>query len=187
MIGPFGNTAVLLIQFVFSVYIALLLVRILLQWHDVDFYNPISQFVVKFTDPVLQPVRSILPRFARFGIAFLLILIVLEAIKLCLLFYVVSYQLPSVLSLLQSVIASLLEQLLNLFFYAILMRVILSWVITDSRNVLVEIVQVITEPLLRPVRNSIPSIAGFDLSPLIVLIGLKLVVVVVIEPFLVLM
>ena len=185
MISPL-NVILLLIQVVFSLYVILLMLRILLQWHRVDFYNPVSQFVIKFTDPVVQPIRRILPRFAKVDSASILILIVVETVKLCLLFFIVEHHLPSITPLLQAIFASLLDQLINLFFYAILIGVILSWVATGGRTAISEILNLITEPLLRSIRRSIPSVAGFDLSPLVALIGIKIISLIILQPFLVL-
>lgn len=175
------GSVLLLIQVVVSLYVIVLMLRILLQWHAVDFYNPVSQFVIKLTDPVVQPLRCILPRFAKLDTASVLVLVIVEAVKLCLLFFIVEHHLPSIASLSFVVIISLVDQLIQLFLYAILIRVILSWAVTGP-NIVLEILNLITEPLLRPIRHWIPLVAGFDLSPLVALIGLQVISAIVMQP-----
>ena len=185
MLSPLENAASFLIQILFSVYIIVLLLRLLLQWHRIDFYNPVSQLVVKLTDPIIQPLRSILPRIANVDTATVVVLFIVDAVKIGLLFYLLEKHVPSILGLMGVTIASLLDQLLNVFFYAILIRIILSWVAPSMQHAIASILYTITEPLLRPVRGFVPVVAGFDFSSLIVLIGLKVISIILVQPFLI--
>ena len=77
----------------------------------------------------------------------------------------------------QLVIYSLQELaslILNYVFWAVLIRVILSWVAPDPYNPVVRVIVQVTEPIMAPIRKLLPPMGGFDLSPLIVLLGIQL-------------
>lgn len=62
----------------------------------------------------------------------------------------------------------------NIFSILILARVILSWVSHDPANQLVAIVHRLTEPVLGPVRNFLPSMGGMDFTPMVVLLTIQI-------------
>ena len=165
-----------LIGILFDFYLTILLLRFLLQWMGANYYNPISQFTVKLTDPVLKPLRKLIPNWGGVDIATLSTLLILAMIKNGLLIWLQYQTLPYALGLILLAATSLLALALSIFFYALLIRVILSWVNpTGYNNPAIEIIQRITEPLLAPARRYIPAISGIDLSPLAVIIGLEFV------------
>ena len=67
----------------------------------------------------------------------------------------------------------ILVNLIDLYSLVILVAVILSWVPLERRNPLVTITHALTEPVLAPIRNVVPPIAGLDLSPMVLLIALQ--------------
>lgn len=164
-----------LIGILFDFYLTILLLRFLLQWMGANYYNPISQFTVKLTDPVLKPLRKLIPNWGGVDIATLSTLLILAMIKNGLLIWLQYQTLPYALGLILLAATSLLALALSIFFYALLIRVILSWVNPTGYNPAIEIIQRITEPLLAPARRYIPAISGIDLSPLAVIIGLEFV------------
>ncbi|MDF2867747.1 MAG: integral rane protein [Gammaproteobacteria bacterium] len=164
-----------LIGILFDFYLTVLLLRFLLQWIGANYYNPISQFTVKLTDPILKPLRKLIPNRAGIDIAILVTLLVMAVIKNGLLIWLQNQTLPYIVGLILLAIANLLALTCSIFFYTILIRVILSWITPAGYNPALEIIQRITEPLLAPARRYIPPISGIDLSPLIVIILLEFI------------
>lgn len=168
---------VYLIDFAFSVYIFIVLTRFVLQLARADFYNPISQFVLRATNPLLVPFRRIVPSYRGLDIAALLLVVILIIVKAVMLVTIQHGGLPSGIG--PQLIIYSFRELANLIlayvFWSVLIRVILSWVAPDPGNPVVRIIIQITEPLLAPVRNMLPPMGGFDLSPIFVLLGVQFI------------
>jgi len=172
-----------LIQVVFNLYIWIVMLRLVLQWLRANYYNPICQLILKLTDPILKPLKSILPNIGSVDSAGLILLFVLSVTKFYGIFLLASGGVFPFYAVLIPAIADLFNHLINIFFYAILFQVLLSWVAGARHSPLQEILYVLTEPLLKRARRVIPTIGGFDLSPIPVLILLQLIAIVVIYPF----
>lgn len=160
----------------FSVYIFIVLTRFVLQLARADFYNPISQFVLKATNPLLTPMRRVIPGYGGVDVASLVLVVALIIAKALVLFSIKIGGLPSGLGP-QLLIYSLREfatLILNYVFWAVLLRVILSWVAPDPYNPVVRVVVQVTEPVMAPLRKLLPPMGGLDLSPLLVLLGIQL-------------
>lgn len=180
--GPYaGNALTFLVQVAFGIYILILMLRVLLQVLGADYYNPLSQFVVRLTEPVLAPLRRIVPRVGRVEGGALLVMLGAQMIEYWLVFGVRGGE-PSLAGLAVVSAAELLELCTTIFFWAILIRVILSWVNPGIRHPASDIVYSLTEPVLEPARRILPALGGFDLSPILVLVGLQLVNLLLIEP-----
>lgn len=175
------NPAVFLIQTLFGLYITLVAIRFLLQWARADFYNPISQFVVKLTSPVLRPLRQVIPGYAGMDLAALVLAWFLKSIELGLLVVVLGLNV-SLFGALGWAVPAVVELFLNIFLFAILIRVILSWVNPDPYNPAVSLLTRITDPIMRPAQRLIQPIGGIDLSPMAVIIGIILLEMLVIPP-----
>ncbi len=162
----------------------IVLLRFLFQYFRIDFYNPFSQFVLKITNPTLTPLRNRLPQIHKIDLAALLLLIVLKIAELFLVTLIATGGLPHFLSLLIWPMGEILSQTLNLFFFAILIVAILSWIAPKIHSPFTSILIQITEPLLEPARKITPNYFGIDLSPLLVLIILKFLDILVVVPML---
>ena len=176
-----GNALTFLVQVAFGIYILVLMLRVLLQVLGADYYNPLSQFVVRLTEPVLAPLRRIVPRVGRIEGGALVVMLGAQMIELWLV-YGVKGVAPSLAGLAVVSAAELIELCTTVFFWAILIRVILSWVNPGIRHPASDIVYSLTEPVLEPARRALPAMGGFDLSPILVLVGLQLVNLMLIEP-----
>ena len=172
--GYFGNAGVFLINTVFGTYILIVMLRFLLQLVRGDFYNPVSQFLVKATSPVLVPLRRVIPGLFGIDFASVLLLLVLQISQIVLVGLIKGYAFQP-LGLVVMSIAELASLTLNIFFFSILIQVILSWVNPGSYNPITALLYGLNEPLLRPARRLIPPVSGFDFSPLVVGVALKLV------------
>jgi YggT family protein len=176
-----GNAATFLIETLFGLYILLVMLRFLLQWARADFYNPVSQFIVKATQPPLTSLRKIIPGFGGLDTAALVFMIVLKFIELWLVTGLLGMS-PQIGGLAILSIADLLGLLITVFIFAILIQVIISWVNPGMYNPVMGLLHSLTEPLLAPARRVIPPISGLDLSPIVVIIVLQLASMLVVAP-----
>jgi YggT family protein len=176
-----ANPIVFLIQTLFGLYIALVLLRFVLQWTRADFYNPISQFVVKLTSPVLRPLRQVIPGYGGMDIASLVLAWLLQAVELGLLALILGVD-RNILGALAWALPALVSLAFNMILFAILIRVILSWVNPDPYNPAVGLLNRLTEPFMRPARRLISPIGGLDLSPMVVMIVLVVLEMLIVPP-----
>ena len=149
--------------------------RLILQWVRADFYNPLSQFLVKITSPLLVPLRRMIPSIGWLDTAAVVLVIALEIASLFIISNINSLSLtwPQLFGL---ALTKLLMAVLWLYFFLILVVVILSWVGGRMRHPIIPLMYQLTEPVLRPIRKLIPPLAGMDLSPLIAIIGIRFLI-----------
>ena len=180
--GGYGTNAIgFLIQTIFGLYLVAVMLRVLLQMARADFYNPVSQFLVKVTNPPLIPLRRIIPGFMGIDFAAIVLMIAIKAVEIFLLVLIKGVSI-SIIGLVVISIAELLRLLVNVYFFAILIQVVISWVNPGTYNPVVSLLYSINEPLLGRARRLIPPISGFDLSPIVVIILLQLVSMLFIQP-----
>ena len=163
------SSVLFLVKTLTDLYLLTYLLRFILQWIRADFYNPLAEFVVKLTNPLVVPARRFLPSAGGIDLPTLIILIALECLATWLLLFVSGTSLPA-----ETFALFVLFRLvsLTLWFYSIsiLIYVILSWIGPGGYSPIGIILGELNEPLLRPVRRILPAIGGLDLSPLLVLI-----------------
>jgi YggT family protein len=176
-----GNAGVFLIQTLFGLYLVAVMLRFLLQMTRADFYNPVSQFLVKVTNPPLIPLRRVIPGLVGIDVAAVVLLLVIQAVELVLVGLVQGFSL-GIPGLLVLTVAELLNLLLNIYFFTILIQVILSWVNPGGYNPAVALLYSLNEPILSRARRLIPPISGFDLSPIVVFIGIQLIKILLVSP-----
>jgi len=181
--GYLANAGQLLITFAFGVLISLVVVRVLLQLARANFYNPICQFIYKATNPVLMPLRKIIPAWRNLDIAGIVLAWLATALKLVLLYATVGQAL-GVLGLAVLALADLVDFLLLLYIVLVLVRVVISFVGADSYHPVVPLVMQLTEPVMKPFRRVIPNVGGLDFSPMVVLLVLTLARVLIAKPLL---
>lgn len=175
------NPAVFLVQVVFGLYVLVVMLRFLLQLLRADFYNPVSQLVVKVTTPVLRPLRRVIPGAWGLDLASLLLAWVLTAIELALMAGLVGIGFHP-LAPLAWAIAELVALVLNIFLFAIVVQAILSWVSPGRYSPASAILDSLTTPLLRPLRRVIPPVSALDLTPMAAAFGLVLLKMLVLPP-----
>ncbi|QXO17067.1 MULTISPECIES: YggT family protein [Vibrio] len=167
------NAMSFLISTLFDLYIMVVILRIWLQAARADFYNPFSQFVVKATQPVVGPLRRVIPSVGSLDLA-----TILFGYVLCILKYVALILIASGGSVVFSAdflllgLLSLIKAAGGLLFWVLLLRAILSWV-SQGRSPVEYVFHQLTEPMLAPIRRVIPVMGGFDLSVLVLFIVLQ--------------
>lgn len=158
-----------------DLYIFVVLLRIVLPLSRADFRNPLSRFVVQATQPVLAPLRRVLPGVGGVDWASVLLLWLLELGVLAFLLWNLTGSVSAVAPLQLGLYAAVrgFISLLELYFFLILVQVIASWVAPPGYNPILAVVTALTRPLMRPVQRLIPPIGGIDISPVFVIIAIQ--------------
>lgn len=171
-----GNSATSAIVFVINslaqLYLLVLLLRFLLPWMGINFNNPISQAILRLTSPLVIPVRRILPPIGKIDTATVVVAYGIQYLTILVLMLIWGMP-PSILPIAITAAVNLVILTLRLFVFAIIIRIILSWLASGSYNPAIAIIDAITEPVLRPFRRRIPSIGGLDISPIFAIILLS--------------
>lgn len=175
------SAAVYILQTIGSLYLLIVLLRFILQLVRADFYNPVSQFIVRATHPLLKPLRKIIPSLAGLDLASLVLAIVVQLVLMALTLMLLGYGLDNPLQLLVWSIIGVTALFLKVFFFALIISVILSWVAQGSHNPTAMLINQICEPLLSPIRRILPSMGGLDLSPIVAFLLLNLIDMLVIR------
>ncbi|MEM7077306.1 MAG: YggT family protein [Pseudomonadota bacterium] len=161
----------MVLDFVFRLGCILFLARFLLQACNADFYNPLSQAVVKATNPLCNPLRAILPNSGRWDVASLLVAWLVSVAFIGVLIGL-SEQVFAPLTLLLGGLLRTALVLTQFYWWTILITIIASWITQGQYNPVIGLLNQLTEPLLAPVRRVLPNFGPLDLSPMLVLLGL---------------
>lgn len=176
-----NGAAIFVIQTLGSLYLLIVLLRFILQLVRANFYNPICQFTVKATQPLLKPLRRVIPSMFGLDMSSLVLAIIVQMVIFAVVL-MLSYIPFTVLGLFLWAIIGVLKLFLNVFFYAMIISVILSWIAPGSTSPGAELVNQITEPALAPFRRFLPSMGGLDISPILAFMVIQLFQSFVIPP-----
>jgi YggT family protein len=147
-----------------ALYVALL--RLLMQWSRADFRNPIAQAVVKITNPLIMPLRRVLPPINKIDTASVVTVLIVTLADVVLMSMVRGFGVPPGLLLLRAAALLLATSVLWLYFYAIFLYALMSLIAQGSYSPMQPLLTSLCEPILQPIRRIIPPLAGLDLSPL---------------------
>lgn len=164
-----NQISILIISSAIKLFTILVLLRLLLQISRADFYNPLSQFIVKVTNPFLKLFRRFIPGFWGFDFASLVLAIFIQSIGIFLLLYMNGNITPNISIYLLLGFIGVIEIFLEIVFFIILIMVVISWVSPSSYHPAVLILRQISEPIILPFRRILPNIAGLDFSPMLAL------------------
>jgi YggT family protein len=180
MPSPLQNAGVFLVSIVFDLYIFVLLVRILLAAVRADYFNPLSQMVIKVTQPIIRPLRRVIPNIKNLELASVVVVYVLEIVKFVLIGLMLNGA-PNMSGIFVLALADALKSFINLLFYALILQAIMTWM-NQGYSPVANLLNRITAPVLSPFRRFIPPIGGMDISPIPAMILLQLSIIVVIGP-----
>ena len=171
-----GSAGLMLVNSLINIYLFLLMLRFLLQASRADYYNPLSQSVVKITQPVVGLFQGFLgPVGERFDLATLAAGFVLKVVSMIAIFMVIGVGMPPIAGLLIAGVAALANAILKIYFFAMIVMIILSWVAPNASHPGALLVMQLVEPIMAPVRKVIPPLGMIDLSPIVVFIAINLV------------
>ncbi|MHC8302908.1 MULTISPECIES: YggT family protein [unclassified Pseudomonas] len=180
MIG-LNTAAVYVLQTLGSLYLLIVLLRFVLQLVRANFYNPLCQFAVKATQPLLKPLRRIIPSMFGLDMSSLVLAILVQLALMALTLLLTYGTIGNPLQLLIWSLIGVTALFLKIFFFALIISVILSWVAPGSHNPGAELVNQICEPALAPFRKIVPNLGGLDISPILAFMVLKLIDMLVIN------
>ncbi|MEZ5537222.1 MAG: YggT family protein [Thiolinea sp.] len=163
------NIAVFLISTLFSLYIGAVLVRFLLAYARADFHNPLSQFLVKVTNPLLVPLRRFVPAIGKVDTASLVLAFVLKLIAVYLLSAVMGKGFNPAF-LIPAAVVDLLRTLIWIYIIAMIVQAVMSWMGNAHGNPVASLLYSLTAPILQPLRKIVPTIGMVDLSPLVAIL-----------------
>lgn len=176
------QAGVVLIQFVIGLYLLLVLLRFLFQLARADFYNPVSQAVVTVTNPPLRLLRKFVPGFGGIDWPSIVLLFSVQALEITLLTLLLTGQMPSPFGLLVLCAAHLLQLTAYVYMFFIFITIVISWISPGAYNPLTVLIYQVTQPIMSRVQRRIPTTAGLDWSPMVVLLGIYLFLSLVVAP-----
>ena len=165
------NAVAFLIQTLFGFYILAVMLRFLLQCVRADFYNPLVQFLVRITNPLLLPLRRIVPGYRGLDLAAIVLAFLLQFIEVVLL-NALSIQPIGFGGLLLVAVLELIKLLINIYLWGVIIQAVLSWFNPEPYHPAARVLAQLTAPVLRPAQRLLPPISGVDLSPMLVVVAL---------------
>jgi YggT family protein len=169
---------VFLVSTLFSLYASAIILRFLLGYARADFYNPLSQFLVKITNPVLVPARRFVPSIGKLDTSAVAVAYVLIVIKGVLLNAMIGLNL-GIVSLLFKSVGELMTSVIWVYIIGLIIMAVISWIGSAQGNPVLPLINSLTAPLLAPVRKYIPPVGMMDLSPMAVMLGLYILMIII--------
>ncbi|MDO8343418.1 MAG: YggT family protein [Cellvibrio sp.] len=174
----FANILHLIVYSLMSLFLVIVILRFLLQLVRADFYNPVSQAIVKITMPLLKPLRKFIPSVLGIDTASVVLIILVQLIATSLLAMILGVWgiILNPLPLILWGLVGALTIISSIFFWCMIVSIIGSFIAPMSNHPLLTLANQIINPLAAPIRKLIPPIGGvLDISPIIILLGLKIV------------
>ncbi len=172
-----------LISVIFSMYIGAIIVRLLLGFARADFHNPLSQFIVKITNPVLVPLRRFIPAVGKVDTAAVLLAFGLTVLKVVLLSLIGYYAINNVPQLLFFSLGDFIKAIIYIYLFALIVHAVITWVGTPEGNPFVPLLKSITNPIVNPIRKVVPMVGVMDFSPLVAILLLNVLLIIVANIF----
>lgn len=170
-----AEIAIYVIRTIGSLYLLLVLLRFLFQLVRADFYNPISQTIAKATNPLLLPLRKIIPGFYGIDFASLILGLLVQALVIQIIFFIAGHGFIGVINLLMWSLVGILASFANIYFWGLIIVIIASWIAPFSQNPGLVLVRQIIEPAMAPLRKVIPPLGVIDLSPIVAFMILNVI------------
>lgn len=173
-----SNALIFILRTLFDLYLLTFALRLLLQWSRPPGRNPLLDFIVRVTNPLVVPLRRLLPAMGRIDTGTVTALLVLQIAGTAVLVNLACAGSTGLWQILALALLGLVSLLLRIYFWAILIHVVLSWVGQGNYNPGAALVASLVAPVLTPFRRFIPPIAGLDLSPIFAMIAIQAITIV---------
>lgn len=184
-ISSLQDALLFIVYTIFNAYIIIILFRFMLQLVQADMRNPLAQFILKVTNPILSPLENTLPSTKNISFAALCLALIVQITELLIILFIggqaISVRAISIPGITIWAIGELCDLFLVFIFFATLIQAILSWINTGY-NPAAMLFARITEPFLRPIRNILPAMGGLDLSPIVLIFLIYLLRILVANP-----
>jgi YggT family protein len=172
--GMFSEILRYLVQTACALYLFAVLLRLMLQLSRADFYNPISQFVVRLTNPLLVPLRRMIPPLGRVDSASLVLALAVQTLGTLVALAMIGYMPGNFLLVLAWSLIGILSLIVKIYFFAILALIIFSWIAPQAHHPGLALLYQLTEPVMAPFRRLLPPVGGMDLSPILVFVSINI-------------
>lgn len=170
----FSEIASYLIDTFAGLFYWAVILRFLFQLARADFYNPISQGLVKLTNPLLKPLRRVIPGVMGLDIAAIVLAMLVKAATLFLLLLLAHKSVNAVYYVIWPAIYVLVT-ILNIYYLVIFGSIITSFVAQSSHHPAILLINQLAEPVMAPFRRLLPPMGGLDFSPMIALAALYVI------------
>lgn len=160
------SAIIFIVETLLTLTLFVFLLRLFLQWARADFRNPVSQAVVRLTNPLVMPLRRILPPVGKIDTASVVAVLIVAFVEVAIVFALRGLGVPPLMLWLRMAVIEILRTTLWTYFYAIFLYALLSLIAPGGYSPMQSVLDSLCEPVLRPIRRFIPSIGGLDLSPL---------------------
>ena len=169
-----AGAGVFLIQTFFGLYFVVIMLRFLMQASRVDYYNPLSQGIVRITDPAIRPFRKIFPSVGGVDFATLFVAFIVQLVSIGLVMMILGgyFFLPIYVAW---VLLGMFSMIFDIYFYALIIMVIASWIAPYSSHPALTLVHQLTEPICAPARKLLPPMGGLDFSIILVFVFITLI------------
>ena len=177
--GVMGSSVALILNALGGLYLLAILLRFLLQVARADFYNPVSQAVVRITDPVVRLFRHFIPGYKGIDFSTLILALVVEGAAICALIFLYGGSIPSIGFVVTWAFVGVIYFIVNIYYWAIIASIVMSFIMLFSGSMnphpVLRLIWQITEPVMAPIRKLIPPMGGLDFSPIFIFIIIGLI------------
>lgn len=174
-----GSSLGTIVSALAGIYLLAVLLRFLLQIAKADFYNPVSQAVIKITDPAVKVLRNFIPGYRGIDFSTLVLAFMIEALAICGLILIYGGSIPAIANIITWAFVGVVMFIIKIYYYAIIASIIMSFVMMFSGNMsphpLLQLVWQLTEPVMGPIRKVIPPLGGLDFSPIFIFIAIQII------------
>ena len=167
------NALTFIFRTILDLYIITFVLRLILHWVRADFRNPLTQFVLRVTNPLVIPARRLIPPAGNLDTATLVVVLLLELLMTLVMINVACLGSAGIGQIVVLTLLRVVYLTLRIYLFIILIYVVLSWISPGTYNPAVSLLSSIADPVPRPLRRVIPTIAGLDLSALFAIIGIQ--------------
>jgi YggT family protein len=169
-----NETVIFILKYATDIIATLLLIRFLLQLTRADFYNPVSQGILKICSPIATPLEKLLPTMGRFNLAVLATAVIVKWMFFVIIAAANGLLTAGIFAYLAPAAFELLRTLITLYFYGVFILVVFSWVGTPPHPAARLIGQVIL-PYTNIFRRFIPPLGMIDISPMVAIFTLMII------------
>ena len=160
----------MVVSLLFRLVALLFLLRFVLQATQADFYNPISQVVIKGSDPLAKPLRALLPNLGRCDLASLILAWATGVIFIAL----ISQGALPITSMLGLGLVTTLSVLVDFYWWTLLFVIVMSFISPGNSHPVLSLADQMINPLLDPIRKILPTAGPLDFSPLVFILLLSI-------------
>ena len=180
--GSLGSVGYLLVSTLGGMFILAVMLRFMLQLARADFYNPFTQAIVRITDPGVRLFRRFIPGYRGMDFASLVLALLAQCACTALLIVFSGFAIPNIGLVLSWSSVGLLSFILNIYFWAMIVSIVASFIAPYSGHPALILVRQLTEPIMAPFRRLLPAMGGLDFSPIFVFLALQILRIVLIDP-----